>query len=189
MINQNHKTPKLTVGALVGIITVVFLASVTSISATTNNETETQTFPCRDATVVYNVEGTSPLGQLVGTATYKVVEVNENSYTVSVNNTGNLNRLPAFGETQTKTLSLDQPISFASVIQEASIVGEKAFKINGREIKISKYHLETEKEYGTETISVFMPKKLKVPLIVYYKYGDKFRIHIELAKTNIDYLR
>lgn len=189
MTTRNRKNSKLTASILFVLITVVFLTSVTSLSATSDNETQTQPFPYQGATVVYNVEGMSPLGQLIGTSIYKVVELSENSYTVSVDNAGNLNRLPMFGDTQTKTLSLDQPISFASVIDEASIVEQKVFEINGREIKLNTYHLETKKKYGTEVISIFMSEEVKVPLSFNYTYGDKFRIHIELAKTNIDYLR
>ncbi|MFP3953347.1 MAG: hypothetical protein ACOC88_01485 [Candidatus Bipolaricaulota bacterium] len=146
-------------------------------------------FPFQDATVVYTVEGQSPMGQLFGTSTYTVKEVGEELYTVQVDHTGNLSRLPTFGDSQSEELGRDEPISFSSVVGASDLVESRIVEMGDKEIKVNKYFLETEKEYGTETISIFMPEQVKVPLIFDYKYGDRFQIHIELDKTNISYLQ
>ncbi len=175
-------------GIIVFVVCLLLISSVGGLALGEVGE-EGSSFPYQDATVVYTVEGSSPMGHLIGTSTYTVEEVTDKGYTVHVEHTGNLSRLPTFGGPQTESLGLDEPISFSSVIGEAELLDSRIVEMGGREMRVNEYFLETEKEYGTETISVFMPEQVKVPLIFDYKYGDRFQIHIELARTNVSYLK
>jgi hypothetical protein len=148
-----------------------------------------QSFPFSGAKAIYSVEGTSPLGHLIGTLTYTVKEVTESSYSVQITTEGNISKIPNVVDGDKRKLERSEPLSFSGVIEKSDLVSEKVLEIEDREIKVNKYLLETEKEFGREKITIFIPEKVLVPLIITYRYEDRFNVTIELDKTNVRYLQ
>lgn len=152
-------------------------------------ETGEATFPFDGAKAIYTVEGTSPFGHLLGTLKYKVEVVEESSYTVKITTEGNISKIPNLVERDTRKLAIGDPLSFSGVIEKSTLAADRILKTKDREIKVDKYVLESKKEYGREKITIFIPEKVKIPLIINYRYGDRFNVVIELDKTNVEYLQ
>ncbi len=146
-------------------------------------------FPYRNAKVVYRVKGKSPVGPIFGTLTYTVEEVSESSYTVTVEVSGNADKIPSFTNQESQELNKGDPISFSSLLEKSTLTEERTLKVKEREIQINEYYSESQKRFGKEVVSTFVPEELGVPLILNYTYGDRYRISVELTKTNIEYLQ
>jgi len=69
------------------------------------------------------------------------------------------------------------------------LAGVKTLGTDEKEIKVNKYHFERKKELGRETITVFVPVEVSVPLMLNYSYGGEFQVNIELVRTNVKYLQ
>ncbi len=178
---------------IVRVIIITFLATfallITSTISPVLGDTKDPKFPFTGAKMVYNVEGPSPLGYLLGILTYTVEKVTESSYTVNISSEGNIDRLPYLANQDTRELDKDSYLFFSGIIEESKQVGERILEVGERQIKVNKYHLETEKEFGRKKITIRVAEEVKIPLIVNYSYGDRFRLSIELNKTNIKYLQ
>lgn len=183
--NNKRKTLAVAIPFLVAIIVGIFYL----IYYDSEPESRNVSFPFENAKVIYKVNGKSPVGLLIGNLKYRVTEVTENSYTVTLEVTGNLYKIPGLENHKTKRLEKDEPISFSTIISKSSIVEEKILKMKKREIKVKKYYFKKKKGFGKEEIVIFMPEKISVPLIVNYSYGNEYKLHIELTKTNIRYLQ
>jgi len=174
-------------------IAVLLISSVLAISVSASGEgpetTNTSFFPFTGAKAVYTVEGNSPLGHLIGTMTYTVKTVDETSYTVNITTEGNISKIPSLVKSDTRRLERNEPLSFSSVIEKSDLVSEKILSVGEREIKVNKYLMESEKEFGREKITIFIPERVKVPLIITYRYSNRFDVTIELDKTNVEYLQ
>ncbi|MFB6214229.1 MAG: hypothetical protein ABEI54_00005 [Candidatus Bipolaricaulia bacterium] len=173
-------------------IAVIFVVSLALTIATTTapvlGDTEDPKFPFKGAKMVYNVEGTSTLGYLIGTLTYTVEEVAESSYTVRIGSEGNIDKLPNLVNQETKELDKSSPLFFSGVIEDSNFQGKRTLEVGKRHINVKEYYREKEKEYGSEEITIFLAEEI-IPLIVRYRYGDRFNINIELDKTNVGYLK
>lgn len=165
--------------------TLIISLAIGPISGNTQN----QEFPFKGAKMIYNVEGKTTLGYLVGNLTYTVEDVSKSSYKVKIDSDGNLDKLPNQFNQKTRELDRSSPLFFSEVIKESNHVGERVLEIEERQINVKKYHLETEKEFGKEKITVLISEEVKIPLIVKYSYGDRFRLSIELNKTNVKFLQ
>lgn len=174
-------------------IAAIFVVSLALIFATTPTpvlgDSEDPRFPFKGAKMVYNVEGTSTLGYLLGTLTYTVEEVTKSSYTVKISSEGNIDKLPNLINKETRELDKTSPLFFSRVIKDSNFESEKTLEVGERNIDVNEYYLEKEKEYGTEKITIFLAKEVRIPLIVKYSYGDRFRLTLELTKTNVKYLQ
>ena len=171
-------------------VALSLLGSATvSVIAEEAEDPNRQSFPFPGAKAIYSVEGSSPLGHLIGTLTYTVEEVTESSYTVHITTEGNISKIPAVADGDRRKLNRSEPLSFSGVIEKSDLASEKILKIEDREIKVNKYLLETEKEFGREKITIFIPEKVLVPLIITYRYEDRFNVTIELDRTNVRYLQ
>lgn len=174
-------------------LAVIFVVSTTLIInlpvAQISGNTEGQEFPFKGAKMIYNVEGKTTLGYLIGNLTYTVEDVSKSSYEVKIGSEGNIDKLPNQFNQKTRELERSSPLFFSEVIEESSHVGERVLEIGERQINVKKYHRETEKEFGKEKITVLIPEEVKIPLIVKYSYGDRFRLSIELNKTNVKFLQ
>lgn len=169
---------------------VVSIALITaSVVPTVLGNSKGPEFPFKGARMIYNVEGTSTLGYLLGTLTYTVEEVAESSYTVKISSEGNIDKLPNLVNQEARELDNGSPLFFSGVIKDSNHMNERVLEIGERQIKVNKYHLETEKEFGREKITTLVAEEVKIPLIVNYSYGDRFNINIELDKTNVSYLK
>lgn len=174
----------------VAAIFVVSLAlTIVTTTAPVLGDTEEVEFPFKGAKMIYNVEGTSTLGYLIGTLTYTVEEVAESSYTVKISSEGNIDKLPNLVNQETRELDRSSPLFFSGVIKDSNHVDERILEIGERQIKVNRYHLETEKEFGREKITALVAETVKIPLMAKYSYGDRFNIDIELDKTNVGYLK
>ncbi len=178
---------------LLSFIAILFISSglVFSISASGEDPEASGIFffPFTGAKAVYTVEGNSPLGHLIGTMTYTVKAVDETSYTVNITTEGNISKIPSLVKSDTRSLERNEPLSFSSVIEKSDLVSEKILRVGEREIKVNKYLMESEKEFGREKITIFIPDRVKVPLIITYRYSNRFDVTIELDKTNVEYLQ
>lgn len=142
-------------------------------------------FPFENARVVYSVRSETEVGPLTGDLTYIVTEVSENTYTVDRQISGNLYKV--FENSKTKVLSRGEPLVWSDIIKRADIVGEDFIDNKGRKIKILKYHFENHTDRGIENMSIWMPEKVKVPLLVSFDFPSGNLI-MSFEKTNIDYL-
>ncbi|MBS3791586.1 hypothetical protein KGY77_02905 [Candidatus Bipolaricaulota bacterium] len=174
---------------MAAIFTVALALIIATTTAPALGDTEEPRFPFKGAKMVYNVEGTSTLGYLLGTLTYTVEEVAESSYTVKISSEGNIDKLPNLVNQEVRELDNSSPLFFSEVIKDSNHVDERVLEISERQIKVNKYHLETEKEFGREKITTLVAEEVKIPLIVKYSYGDRFQLTIELDKTNVKYLQ
>ncbi len=190
MIKENKRSVFfLTTTFLISLLLLITVSSNFIATGQEKDETGNLLFPFAGAKAIYTVEGTSPFGHLLGTITYRVDAVNDSSYTVTVTNEGNISKIPSLVNNDTRKLQKGEPLSFSSVLEKSTLAEERTLKTEDREIKVDKYVLESEKEYGREKITIFIPKKVKIPLIINYRYGDRFNVTIELDKTNVEFLQ
>lgn len=142
-------------------------------------------FPFLGAKVKYTASGELGGHPIIGSLTYEIVEVSNNSYSAKVSPTGTLR---TFIENGTKIYGKGDPFDWGMAINEGELIDEIDVKTQIRNVKILHYRQQVRDENIIENIGLYVPEKTNVP-IAFYRETSSGSIHYAMTETNLSYLK
>lgn len=143
-----------------------------------------QPFPFLGAKVKYTASGQLASHHIIGSLTYEIVEISDNSFSAKVSPTGTLR---VFIENGIKTYRKNDPLDWRMPMDEGELVEEIDIKEEFRNFKILHYKQQVLDDNVTENIGLYIPDKMNVP-IAFYRETSSGSIRYILTETNIGYL-